>query len=257
MFRRSATVVTLCRRRRHLAGIDVIGRCFARGWYHAGSWVRSCGDMRIAARFTLYFRAVFNILIMLLFSVSSLTPRVGASHDCRKEFIRAKRDIPGGAALLMIKSVIVAHVCRLGLKSRYVFSHVISIASFLDCMFRRSSPPSLVGMFRKSRAILGEESSSHIKSRIILVRADSIAVGIPWAFVRNWVRPPMIACIMIFLPCRVGLFLFHLCRSFLIWSNIGSHGAMSFVLLPIQAPRERIASPSTAIWMHASSGSKS
>ena len=179
VFRSSATVVILCCRRRHLAGIDVIGRCFARGWYHAGSWVRSCGDMRIAAKFTLYFLAVFNILIILVLSMSSLVPRVGASHDCRKEFIRAKREIPGGAALLMIKSVIVAHECRVGLKSRYAFSHMISIASFLVRMFRRSSPPSLVGMFKKSKAILGEESSSHMKLRIILVRAVSIAEGIP------------------------------------------------------------------------------
>jgi hypothetical protein len=54
---RSATVVMACRRRRHLAGAEVIARGIARGWYHAGSWVRRCGERRIAASCTLYFLA--------------------------------------------------------------------------------------------------------------------------------------------------------------------------------------------------------
>ena len=212
---RSATVVTLCCCRRHLAWEDVIGRGFARGWYHAGSWARSCGDRRIAAKLTLYFLAVFSILIVLLLRMFSLAPRVGASQDCRKEFIRARRDVPGGAALLMIRSVIVAHVGRDGEKLRYVLSHVSSMASLRALMFNRLRPPSLVGRYRTFRAILGEESSSHMKLRITLIKAASVVGGIPWALVRNWVRPPIIACTSDFLPNSVGLILFHRFKSFL------------------------------------------
>jgi hypothetical protein len=51
-----------------------------------------------------------------------------------------------------------------------------------------------------SRVILGEESSSHMKSRRIFVRAFSMAVGMPCAFVRNCVWPLTIVWIIIFLP---------------------------------------------------------
>ena len=59
--------------------------------------------------------------------------------------------------------------------------------------------------------------------------------------------PPIMACIMVFLPWRVGLLLFHRSRSFLILSSISSHGVVASVLFPIQAPRDRTASPSLAI----------
>jgi hypothetical protein len=75
----------------------------------------------------------------------SLAPRVGAFHDWRKVFIRASREVPGGAALLMIRSVIMAQVGRDGEKLRYDLSHVISMALFLAYMFRRFRPPLLSG----------------------------------------------------------------------------------------------------------------
>lgn len=130
----------------------------------------------------------------------SLAPRFGTFHDCRKVFIRARCEVPGGAALSIMRSVIVAQRGREGVKLRYSFNHMISIASFLEWMFSRLRPPWLVGRLRKSRVILGDESSSHMKFLIILVRIDSIEAGIPWALVRNWVRPPIIACVMSFLP---------------------------------------------------------
>lgn len=194
---------------------------------------------------------------MLSFRRFSLAPRVGASQDCRKTFIRARREVPGGAALLMIRSVIVAHVGRVGVKSRYVLSHVISMASFRARMLRRFRPPALMGICRYCKAILGDESSFHMKSRIIFVRAVSIGTGIPCALVRNCVRPPTTAWMMIRLPSKVGLLLLQRSRSFLILSRIGSHGVASLVWLPIHAPRDRIASPSSAMCMRGSKGSLS
>lgn len=162
--------------------------------------------------------------------------------------VRCLVALPGGAAWLMIRSVIVAHTGREGVKFRYDFSQTISMASFLAWMFNRLRPPSLGGRHRKSRAILGDESFSHMNFLIILVRAVSIEGGIPCALARNWVRPPTIAWTMVFFPKRVGLFLPHRSRSFLMRSNIGSQGAVAFVRFPIHAPRERIASPSVAMW---------
>src|SRR5258707_9688759 len=108
------------------------------------------------------------------------------SHDCRKAFILASCEVPGGAALLMIRSVMVAQAGCKGEKSRYDLSQIISMASFLAWMLSRFSPPLLRGEHRMSYAILGDESSSHMNFQIILVRLVSIVVGIPFAFVRNW-----------------------------------------------------------------------
>jgi hypothetical protein len=49
---RSATMLTVCRWSKHLEGLLVIGRGLEATWYQAGSWVRSAGVRRIAARFT-------------------------------------------------------------------------------------------------------------------------------------------------------------------------------------------------------------
>jgi hypothetical protein len=131
------------------------------------------------------------------------------------------------------------------------------MASFLACMLSRLSPPSLGGRHRNLSEILGDVSFSHMKSRIIFVRAFSIVAGIPCARVRNWVRPPTTACMMVFRPRRVGLLRPQRSRSFLIQSRIGSHGVMALVWFPIHTPRERIASPSAAIWTHSFIGSMS
>jgi hypothetical protein len=90
MVSRSATFAILCRLMRHFAALVAIERGIARGWYQAGSWAHSCGDRRIAARLTWYFLAVCSICIMLSFRRRSLAPQVGASHACKKVFIRAR-----------------------------------------------------------------------------------------------------------------------------------------------------------------------
>ena len=67
---------------------------------------------------------------------------------------------PSGADASIIRSVIVAHSGLFGEKSRYIFNHIMSIASFLISRSSRSSPPSIMGFLRVSLAILGDESSS-------------------------------------------------------------------------------------------------
>ena len=145
---RSATFVIACRRRRHLAGLVAIEQGIASGWYQAGSWAQSLGEICIAARFTLYFLAVCSIRFTLSLRRLSLAPRDGASHVCRKVFKRARCEVPGGAALLMIWSVTAAQVGREEVKFKYDFSHTISITSFLVWIFSRFRLPSWGGRLR-------------------------------------------------------------------------------------------------------------
>jgi hypothetical protein len=103
---------------RHLAGIVVRGFVSAHGWYHAGSWVRRFGDMRMGARLVLCFLATLSILAMLLLRRVKRGPFVGGFHDCKKVLKRAKFDVSGGAAALMMRSVTLAHVGRVGERSK-------------------------------------------------------------------------------------------------------------------------------------------
>ena len=123
--------------------------------------------------------------------------------------------------------------------------------SWAQCRFR---PPSSIGLCRTSRASLGEESFSHMKSHIILVMAFSMCLGIPCAFIRNWVCPPTITWIIFALPIMVGFDFPHLPRFLCILSRVISHSAVLLALFPIQAPRDLIASLSFAILILGFSG---
>ena len=122
----------------------------------------------MAARFVLCFLATFNILVMSLFNRAKRGPLVGGSQDCRKVLMRVRGEVPGGAVALMMRSMTLAHEGRMGEKFRYAFSHMISIASFRALMSSRLRPPSSIGLYRVSRAILGEKSLSQRKSHMIL-----------------------------------------------------------------------------------------
>ena len=69
--------------------------------------------------------------------------------------------------------------------------------------------------------------------------------------------PPMIACAIILRPFMEGLTFFHFSRDLCTLSIVSSHRVVSLTLFPIQAPRERTASPSLAILMFWSSGFRS
>lgn len=113
-------------------------------------------------------------------------------------------------------------------------------------MFR---PPSSIGFSRCSRVILWAVSLSHIKSLVIWVMAVSMCSSIPWAIARNWVSPPIIACIMSCLPYRVILDLFHGSILFQILSRVSSQGVRLVVWFHIHAPRDLTASLSFIMWM--------
>ena len=204
MDNRSATVRALCLSMRHLALQLLMGQGSAVGWYQAGSCARSSSVMQIAARFMSYFLATFSILLILLFSVVDLVPRTGVFQHCRKGFVLSSLIVEGGATALMMISVMAAHAGRVGEKFRYNFSQMRSIALFLALRLSRPIPPSSIGFCRVFRAILGEESSSHMKDVILLVRAFSMFSGIPCAWVRNCVCPPITAWIISRRPSRVG-----------------------------------------------------
>ena len=55
---------------------------------------------------------------MLLLKRVKRGPFVGGFHDCKKVLKRAKFDVSGGAAALMMRSVTLAHVGREGEKSK-------------------------------------------------------------------------------------------------------------------------------------------
>ena len=133
------------------------------------------------------------------------------------------------------------------MKFRYVFNHIISIASFLDLMSSRLRPPSSMGRCRNCAAILGLASWPHMKLDTIFATAVSMAGGIPCAFVKNWVWPPTIACMIRRLPFKVGCALSHFSSFDLMVSRMGSQGVASFAPFPIHAPRIRTASFSCAI----------
>ena len=171
---RSATVVMLWRSSRHLDATFLMGRNLLAMWYHAGSWARSLGVSRIAARFMLYFLAILIILFMSLFRFFILLPLVGTFQDWRKGLSLALGIVFAGVAVSIIRSIILAQSGQFGLKSRYVLSQVISIASFCAWMSNSFSSPSSIGFLRTSIAILGEESSSHMKFLMILVSATSM-----------------------------------------------------------------------------------
>lgn len=108
---RSATDFVACLIRRHFAFTFVRGWGAAAGWNHAGRVARTPGESLIAARFALYFFAMFNILLMSLFRFIARGLLVGGFHDWRKVFISATADIPGGAdvfirSLLLLPKVV-------------------------------------------------------------------------------------------------------------------------------------------------------
>ena len=144
-------------------------------------------DKQIAARFVLYFFAVLSILMLSSPSRVVWGPLVGGVQDCVKVFILAIAKVPGGVAAFINRSVTITHAGCEGVRFRYALSHIISMASFQALMSNRFRPPSLSGLYRCSRAILGDVSWSHMKSLIIWDIASSMWVGMPWVVARNWV----------------------------------------------------------------------
>jgi hypothetical protein len=87
-----------------------IERGIAREWYPAGSWARGGGDRRIAVGCARDLLTTCNILIIPYTLMMEKVESSSTSHGCRKVFIRAKCKVPGGVALLMIRSAIVAQM---------------------------------------------------------------------------------------------------------------------------------------------------
>lgn len=115
---RSATVATEWVSRRHFAVLVVKGRAAAFRWYQAGSWPRRSGERRMAARLVWYLRPAFNILIVSLFSSARRLPLVGGFQDWRKLLTSTRVEMPGGAAALSMRLVVLAHAGRDGEKFR-------------------------------------------------------------------------------------------------------------------------------------------
>ena len=182
---RSVTFLMECLSRRHLEALLLMGHGAESLWYHAGSWACSWGDMRIAVRSSLCLVPTLTILMMSPFRWFAHWPLVGIVQDWRNALTLAIRFVAGGAISSIIMSTTIAHLGRVGEKFRYAFSHMMLINLLRACMSIRLSPPSSMGLWSSSIAILGLESSSHINCRVIFVSAFSMCLGMPWAFVRN------------------------------------------------------------------------
>ena len=250
IFIRSATLAMLCLYLRHLACKLFIGLCSSLWrWYQAGSWFRRCGVILMASMFAWYLFATLIILLMSSFRMDPLGPWRGIFHACRNGLSLTSSTGYLGVDANRIWSVTAAHCWRDAVKLRYTFNHMISIVSFHDSMSRRFNPPSLIRRCRVAIAIFGLVSCPHMNSLMSLFRAFIIVGGIPCAFVRNCMCPPIIAWTNKRLPFKVGCTLSRSLSFALMVFNIGSQGAMSFTLLPIQAPRILTVSPSQAIWI--------
>lgn len=92
----------------------------------------------------------------------------------------------------MIASATRAHWGLFVLNVKYDFSHIRSIASFLDLMSNRPLPPMLMGAYRVSALIGGLDLSPYIKILALLSNFFSTAAGIPCTWVRYWVIPPTV-----------------------------------------------------------------
>jgi hypothetical protein len=71
--------------------------------------------------------------------------------------------------------------------------------------------------------------------------------SISCAFIRNWVWPPMMACMISCLPYIIGWALSQHFNLLLMVSRIGSHGVILLTLLLTHAPRIHTALPSWVI----------
>lgn len=235
---RPAMVFVPCLWIRHLVGLLLRVHSSELRWNQVGSWFFRCVLSLIVVKLTLYFCAALSILVVSSSSFAARAPLCGGFQFCRKVFILVWAFGPRGIVASIMRLMILAHVGCIGEKSRYVLSHVIFTASFLARRSIRLRLPSLIGHCRVSRAILFLVLLSQRKSLVILVSVSSTSVGIPCAFIKNCVWPPIIAWAISFCSSKVRLDL-PLCFSTL-WTllNIGFHGVLRFVLFPIQAPSD-------------------
>ena len=137
----------------------------------------------IAVRFVLHFLAVLSILLTLLFSLSPLGPLSENFQVCRSGLILASSTSSSGSVARIMWSVIITHCWCAGVKFRYAFSHISSIASFLAWMFRIFRPPSFMGHCRVSGAILGLDSCPQMNLLIVFSSTFSMGFSIPCALV--------------------------------------------------------------------------
>ena len=126
------------------------------------------------------------------------------------------------------------------------------MASFLALMSRIFMPPFLWFSDSRDVEIGGGESEFHRKVRILLLRRSSYLLGIPCAAVMNWVLPPIVICIICFLPSRLGKALFHWLKLPLISFMIFGHGSFLDTWLLSCVPRHLIVSPSLRMWIELS-----
>ena len=70
-------MIALCLLSRHQAVALVMGQGSEKGWYHAGSFIQTCVESQIVARFVPCFFATFSILMVFPPISSTQGPLVG------------------------------------------------------------------------------------------------------------------------------------------------------------------------------------
>jgi len=114
-------------------------------------------------------------------------------------------------------------------------------------MSKMFSPPLWMGHQSVAIAILGFIPWSQMNLLMVFDRVSSMCDGIPWALAKNWVCPPIIACMTTCFPLSVRCALSHMSSFDLITSSISSQGVWLLASFPIHTPSILVASPSRAI----------
>lgn len=89
------------------------------------------GVILIAVSLVLYFFAVLSILLTSLFSLSAFGPLSKNFHVCRSGSFLVSSTSSSSSMVRIMWLVIIAHCWYDGVKFRYAFSHINSIALFL------------------------------------------------------------------------------------------------------------------------------
>ena len=150
-------------------------------------------------------------------------------------------------------SAIDAHNGWDGLRSRYFFSHMMSMASFLAWMSSSLMPPFLKFSLVCLRVIWAR-SPPQMKELISFCMVDSMSFGIPWTVVIYWEMLPVNIWTIRHFAIRVGWHLPHLLKVILFYLMFLDQIACSSMPFPIQPPKIQVGSWSLAMWMLGSSG---
>lgn len=107
--------------------------------HYAGSLVFNSFKSFIGVKLTWYVLTVFRRPVMPFSHCLALGPVVGESHVERKEFTLVSFFMLSGFRVIMV-SIVMAHVGRVGDIFKYSLSHIMLMVCFLVLLFSKFKP---------------------------------------------------------------------------------------------------------------------